>query len=173
MREKAIFGAMKDIWLYRAAGLAAIAAALLHIPGLDTVAGESRVQMLYFIIDVFLTFALIGMFAAWPRFRTVLGALGFAGAIVALLIIRTGPRLAGGAEVYTSGATVFTISMALASLSLLREQGLVRYAAIAWIGSLVVGLAGKALPAIFPGAIILFCIGFLLGGVALLRQKTL
>jgi len=162
---------MKDILLYRAAGVSAIAAALLHIPGLDTAVGESRVQMLYFIIDVFLTFAVFGMFAAWPRFRTALGTLGFVGAIAALLIIRTGPRLAGGAEVYDAGATIFTISLALASLSLVREQGLMRYAAIAWIGSLVVGLAGKALPVIFLGAIILFCIGFLLGGVALLRIK--
>lgn len=173
MPEKAIFGAMKDTWLYRAAGVSAIAAALLHIPGLDSPLGETGKQQLYLVIDVFLTFALIGMFAAWPRFRTVLGVLGFVGAITALLIIRTGPRLTGGAEVYSLGATIFTVSLAIASLSLVREQGLVRYAAIAWIGSLVVGLAGKALPAIFPGAIILFCIGFLLGGAALLRQKTL
>lgn len=162
---------MKDSWLFRVAGVSACAAALLHIPGLDTVVGESRVQVLYFVIDVFLTFALIGMFAAWPRFQTVLGALGFIGAVVALLIIRTGPRLLGGGEVYILGSTVFTISLALASLSLVRDQGLVRYAAIAWIGSLVVGLAAKFAPVLYSGAVALFCIGFLLGGVALLGTK--
>ena len=161
---------MNDKLLLRAAGACAILAALLHIPGLDAAAGDQGKQVLYVAIDVALTFALIGMFVAWPRFRTTLGALGFVGAIVALLVIRTGQRLAPGVDVYMLGSSVFTISLAIASLSLMREAGLVRYAAFAWIATLVVGLIGLAVPAISVAAIILFCIGFVLGGVALIRR---
>jgi hypothetical protein len=164
---------MRDQLLRRIAGFCAIAAALLHIPGLDDLLSDIAKQQLYLVIDVLLMFALIGLFVSFAQFRTIAGVLGFAGAVIALLIIRTGPRLTGGAEVYTFGATLFTISLALASLSLLRAQGLLRYAAFAWIGSLVVGLLGKALPTIFPGAIILFCVGFVLAGLELVRQKTL
>jgi hypothetical protein len=77
---------MADKVLVRAAGLCAIAAALLHIPGLDSAADR---------------------------------------------------------DVYLLGATVFTVSLALASLSLVRARGFVRYAAIAWTGSLAAGLLAK------------------------------
>jgi hypothetical protein len=163
---------MNDRILLRAAGLCAIAAALLHIPGLDTLAGDPGKQFLYVAIDVLLTFALFGLYAGVARFRGVLGTIGFVGAIVALLVIRTGARMLPGADVYALGATLFTVSLAIASLSLVRERGLIRYAAMAWIGSLAFGLAAKVLSAIYPGAIILFCVGFLLAGLALLRAKA-
>lgn len=162
----------REALLLRLAGLAALGGAglrlaaafpALRIPGLS---GEA----LYFTVDLLLSLGLVGLFAGSSRFRTWLGALGFAGALAGFELVRTGARL-GGPDAYQRGSAILGLGLAVAGLALVQGKGLTRYAGGAWLISLAVGLAGSALhwPAGFLVASLLFCLGFALGGVALLR----
>jgi hypothetical protein len=162
----------REAILLRLAGLAALAGAGLRlaaafpatrIPGLS---GEP----LYFTVDLLLSLGLVGLFAGSARFRTWLGVLGFAGALAGFELIRTGDRL-GGPDAYQRGSAILGLGLAVAGLALAQGRGLTRYVGGAWLLSLAVGLAGSALhrPAGFLVASLFFCLGFALGGVALLR----
>jgi hypothetical protein len=162
----------REAALLRLAGLAALACAglrlaaalpALRIPGLGS-------EALYFTIDLLLSLGLVGLFAGSSRFRTWLGALGFAGALAGFELIRTGARL-GGPDAYQRGSAILGLGLAVAGLALVQGRGLTRYAGGAWLISLAVGLTGAALhwPAGFLIASLFFCLGFALGGVALLR----
>ena len=161
-----------DTTLLKLAGLAALTGAALRlatafpnlpIPGLTS-------EAIYFAIDLLLTLGLIGLFAGTARFRTWLGAVGFAGALAGFELIRTGERL-GGAQAYQNSSTILGLSLAVAGLALAKGRGLARYAGAAWLVSLAVGLAGTLAhrPAGFLVASLFFCLGFVLGGLALLK----
>ena len=162
----------QDTLLVRLAGVAALAGAALRlstafpvvrIPGLGA-------EAVYFLIDLLLTIGLIGLVAGVARLRTWLGALGFVGALAGFELIRTGSRLAGP-DAYQTSSAVLAFSLGVAGLALVQGKGLGRYAGAAWLASLAVGAGGAMLhwqPA-FLVASVLFCAGFAIGGVLLLR----
>ena len=162
-----------DVTLVRFAGFCALAGALLRAiaawPDLPLL--EPSIQKLYFGIDLLLTLGLIGVLADTPRLRTWLGALGFAGALAGIELIRTGDQI-GGPGGYSRGTSVLALSLGLVGLVLLiREQGLARLAGLAWIASLIAGLAGSfsGNSQGFLAASLLFCLGFALAGIRLIR----
>ena len=164
-----------DNTFLRLAGVAALVGAALRlgtaIPSL-AIHGLSG-ERLYFTIDLLLSLALVGLFAGVARFRGWLGGFGFVGALAGFELIRTGARL-GGAEAYTRSAAILSLSLAVAGLALVQGKGLVRYAGAAWLASFVIGLAGTVLHRTegFFIASLLFCLGFGLGGAALLAGRT-
>ncbi len=161
-----------DPTLLRLAGFAALAGALLRLvaafPAIQ-ISGLGQ-QSLYFAVDGLLTLGLIGLMAGTDRLRTWLGALGFVGAILGFELIRTGDQL-GGEGGYQRGAAVLSLALAIMGLALVRGQSLVRHAGWAWLASFAVGLAGSLAhqPVGFLAASLLFCLGFAIGGVVLLR----
>ena len=163
MRREAIF--------LRLAGLAALAGATLRIvaavPGLQI--PGLRQELHYFLVDLLLSLGLVGLFAGVPRFRTWLGVVGFVGALAGFELVRTGERL-GGASAYQRSSALLGLGLAVAGLALIQGRGLTRYAGASWLVSLGIGLAGAALrwPPAFPAASMFFCLGFALGGAALL-----
>jgi hypothetical protein len=161
-----------DSILLRLAGAAALLGAALRVAAafpavrLPGLAGEP----LYFAVDLLLMLGLVGLFAGISRFRGWLGTLGFVGALAGFALVRTGARL-GAIGAYERSSAILGLSLAVAGLALLGGKGLARYAGGAWIASLAVGLAGTALhmPVGFLVASLLFCLGFGLGGLILLR----
>lgn len=161
-----------DKILLRLAGLACLTGAglraagafpALHVPGQGT-------EAMYFAVDVLLTLGLVGLFAGIARFRSWLGVVGFAGALAAFELIRTGDRLGGG-DSYQRSASVLGLALAVCGLALVSGKGLARYAGAAWLASLAVGLVGTVLHLTlgFTIASLLFCLGFALGGLVLLQ----
>ena len=161
-----------DRRLLRLAGLAALAGAALRVvaafpsapvPGLTP-------EALYLSVDVLLMLGLVGLFAGVPRFRSVLGAVGFVGAVAGFMLVRTGERL-GGTDAYQTAAAILAGALTVAGVALASGRGLIRWAGAAWIASFAVGLAGTLLhqEGAFLAASLLFCAGFGMGGVVLLR----
>ena len=161
-----------DKVLLRLAGLACLAGAglraagafpSLHIPGQGT-------EAIYFAVDLLLSLGLVGLFAGIARFRSWLGVVGFAGALAGFELIRTGERLGGG-DAYQRSSAILGLALAICALALVGGRGLARYAGVAWLASLAVGLAGTALHLAmgFTIASLLFCLGFALGGLVLLQ----
>ena len=157
-----------------AAGVLSVLAAAVRlatiIPG--WLASPAIAEQIYFGIDLLLTLGLIGMVVELDGFRTPIGMLGFLSALVGLLVIRTGPRLAG-ASAYQAGSALIAIGLAMAGVSLVRTRGLARTAGLAWIASLGAGLiAANGLSVALTAAAVLFCIGFAAGGIALVRETA-
>ena len=157
--------------LIRGAGLAALAGAALRLttafPQLEL--GALPDEAAYLVVDVLLTLGLFGLFCGLPKFRGVLGTLGFVGAVAGIELIRTGERLLG-ASAYETAAAVLSLSLAIAGAALIPAGGLARFVGAAWLASFVVGFAGGlvAWPPAFLIASVLFCVGFALGGGLLL-----
>jgi hypothetical protein len=160
-----------DKILIRLAGLCALGGAGLrvatafpsvHVPVLGS-------EALYLTIDLLLTLGLFGLFAGLSRFRGWLGTLGFVGAVAGFALVRTGERL-GERDAYQLASSVLALGLAIAGLALVGCKGIARFAGVAWLASLALGLVGTAVhwgPA-FQVASLLFCLGFGLGGLALL-----
>ena len=164
-----------DITLVRAAGAAALMGALLRAlaawPALPL--SDTGTQLLYLVIDFLLTLGLVGGFVEMTRLRTWLGTLGFLGALGGILLVRTGDQL-GGEGGYSRATSVLALALAMVGLVLLiRERGFARLAGIAWIASLTTGLAGSfgGISWGFLAASLLFCLGFALVGLRLMRTQ--
>ncbi len=155
-----------DEQLLRAAGLAALAGAVLR--SVFLFAPRLGLEWLYLTVDVLCTAALVGLFAGHQAFRSWVGPIGFVGAMVGFDLIRTG-RLPGGPDPHQPGPTVVAVSLAVCGIALWRAGGLGRWAGLAWISSLLVGVATLLHPSqglLF--GILLFIVGFGLGGLSLL-----
>ncbi len=164
-----------DITLVRCAGVAALVGALLRAlaawPALPL--SDTGMQLLYLVIDFLLTLGLVGAFVEMTRLRTWLGTLGFLGAMGGFLLIRTGDQL-GGEGGYARATSVLALALAMVGLVLLvRERGVARLAGLAWIASLATGLVGSfgGVSWGFLAASLLFCLGFALAGLRLIRTE--
>jgi hypothetical protein len=164
----------EDRALLRLGGAAAIVGGILRLAAAwpDLPLSPAGREMLYFLVDLVLVLGLIGLFGGLPRFRSWLGWMGFVGAVAGFLMVRTGDRLAGPGS-YMIAASVVAAALALAGLSLITAKGLVRYTGAAWIASFLVAMGGVIVkaPGSFLVASLLFCLGFILGGVALVREQ--
>ena len=164
-----------DLTLIRCAGAAALAGALLRAlaawPALPL--SDTGMQALYLVIDFLLTLGLVGAFVEMDGLRTWLGTLGFLGALGGILLVRTGDQL-GGEGGYARATSVLALALGMVGLVLLiRERGFARLAGLAWIASLGTGLAGSfgEVSWGFLAASLLFCLGFALAGVSLIRTE--
>ncbi len=130
------------------------------------------VEIAYLAVDCLLVLALSGMAAGIREFRTSLGLLGYAGAVVGLLIVRSAGRVGDETAVYQLGSEVVALSLAVAGVALMRRKGLARYAGLSWIVSLGLGGAAGLLtqPALLLAAAIFFCVGMILASLDLWGQ---
>ena len=132
----------------------------------------AALEPVYFLTDVLFLGGLLGLYL--PR-RAVLGGAGlasFATAAIGFLIIRSASLF--GAVGYVLGApTVLLGTTALGVL--LAIKGRQRVAAGIWLGALAVAIGGSCcMPAVreFDTAGILYGLGFMAAGIALLREPA-
>ena len=165
----------QDRRLFRAAGLASAAGALLRLAAaVPAVLPDPQAREgLYLSVDLLLLFALFGLFAHEPRLRRGPGVLGFVVAVAGFVLIRTGARV-GVLGDYQAAALVLSVGLSIMGAALLGAGGWVRAAGLAWIAALVMGLAGAALhaPLGFLAASLLFCVAFALVALRLFTRTT-
>lgn len=164
---------MTGAGLLKAGAAAAILGGGLRIftPMLSGVDGVVWTEVLYFIIDVLLLFALLAIYLERLEAFGFLGGLCFAVAIVALASIVGPDPVRWGINFYHLGALV--LSGSLAALAAVMLYGQVhRRAAMFWLVSFAAGLwAFMAISQIgFTIAGILFGLGFVAAGVDMLMR---
>lgn len=129
-------------------------------------------EVLYFVIDVLLLFGLMAIYLMWAERLSSLGLSMFALSTIALASL-VGPNgKIGDWDQYLIGASALSLGLAGFSLSALRVNEL-RLAAYLWLASFASGLLSMLLGAsmAFLLAGILFGLGFITAGVALLRSS--
>jgi hypothetical protein len=161
-----------DTLLLRLAGACAILGAALRLNAAFPTVTIPRLSRegLEFAIDALLVLGLMGLFAGFQRFRTWAAAVGFVGAVLAILLSRTGGRLPLPGGSHHTAATVLALSLAVAGAGLFPGGGVARWMGVGWIAAFAVGLAATLLhwPPGAVAAIALTCAAFALGGAGLL-----
>jgi len=165
-----------DRKLFRALGAAAVLGGSLRIVSafVPWTPGSARLELFYFVIDVFLLFGLMGVYFAH---RARLGIFGF----VAFLVAETGiASIVGpdttllGVDTYAAGVVVIMIGLTLLSIQMLARQVGPRWAPACWIFALLAGIVGaaanKAALGFFAGGIS-FGLGFVGAGLSLFTPE--
>ncbi len=150
-----------------AAGTLRIASALMPV----SIHGD-QVELLYFVIDLLLLFAIVTLYAyLYDR----IGWLGFFGFVIALsgvgMIVGPDGYLYG-VDLYVVGASLLSIGLALLSGTSWLRQALPRWICVTWLISTGVGIGGYAIggsPWLMTVAGITFGIGFIGAGFQIRR----
>ncbi|NOT39879.1 MAG: hypothetical protein HOP13_05245, partial [Alphaproteobacteria bacterium] len=149
---------MNDRSLFRLAGAAAMLGGAMRVATafVPWAPGVAWLEAVAFAIDVLLLFGLMGVYLAH---RAVLGWAGLAAFVLAVIGIASivGPDAAVfGIDTYLAGVHAISVGLAVLGLVMLSAR-VETIAAIFWLASLGVGLAGGF---IGQGAA-----GFLIGGI--------
>jgi hypothetical protein len=164
---------MPTTMLYRLAGVAAILAGLLR--AIDAFAfmfltgGDT--DKLFLVTDIFLLFALIGIYAHEHRAVGWAGLAGFAVALVGIVMVRS----AGASiDAYVYGAATVAVGMAVLGVAMLVGRAAFRVAPILWIVALAAAVPVYWIESdwLFELAGVAFGLGFVAAGVELLRRLT-
>lgn len=161
-----------DRSLVVAGGVLAVVAGLLRLPAsaIDPDATGAAVESLYFAIDVCLLFTLVTAFVAVPSSRSRTGTVGFVvGAVGTGLLIGPEPA-ADGIDVYAIGATAVTLGFALLALAWRQSTVIAPRTRAAFLATLAVGLVASASPIAFAVAGLLFSLGLIDLGRALVAS---
>jgi hypothetical protein len=130
----------------------------------------SKVYILYFAIDLFLLFGVVGLHRSSITEGKILGLVGFVLMVLALLLLiaRDVGVIAAGA--YAAGAGLFSVGLDLFAIQVLRTRQIPSWIPIGWIVSTVVGPIGFFVPSMhlfFALSGLLFGIAFAGAGVAM------
>ena len=168
---------MSDVALLRILGIAAVLGGLLRIGSafVPWAPDVAWLEALYLVIDVLLLFGLMGVYFAY---RALIGVFGFIAFVIAEGGIASivGPdTVAFGIDTYQAGVLVITAGLTLFAIQLLVTRAGPMWAPLAWIASAVIGVGVTAggNPALgFHLGGVLFGLGFVLAGVAMVRTAT-
>lgn len=168
---------MSDVLLFRVLGVAAILGGGLRIASafIPWTPEQAWLEALYFAIDVFLLFGLMGVYVAH---RAQLGAAGLAAFVVAEAGIASivGPDgMAFGLDVYQLGVAAISLGLTALGVVMLIKRAGPPLAAGCWILSFLIGLGATLASqpeAGFVAGGVLFGSGFVVAGVALMRAPT-
>jgi hypothetical protein len=168
---------MSDAVLLRVLAAAAITAGLLRIAFAFVPWAPDLwwLELFYLAIDLLLLFGLMGVFLAY---RAQIGVFGFVGFVIAEAGIASivGPdTVAFGIDTYQAGVLVITVGLTLLAIQLLVTRAGPPWAPLCWIGSAAIGIgatAGGAPELGFVAGGVLFGLGFVGAGVAMLRTAT-
>lgn len=158
---------------YRLAGLCAVLGGLLRLFGpLTPFEGQNQL-ILWLVTDVLLLFGLVGIYGYSRKLLGLTGMLGFAIAVIGVLIVRSSGAEVFGPRTYAYGAVIWTVGMAvLAFPMLLRGVGHM-VAAGFWTLALLIGLfsvlrQGQSWGIAAAG--IAFSLGYIAAGLPLFRK---
>jgi hypothetical protein len=168
---------MSDALLLRILGVAACLGGLLRIGAafIPWAPDVAWLEALALAIDVLLLFGLMGAYLAY---RAQLGVFGFIAFVIAEAGIASivGPdSVAFGIDTYQAGVLTITLGLTLFAIQLLVTRAGPMWAPLAWIASAAIGVGVTAggYPALgFHFGGVLFGLGFVLAGVALVRSAT-
>lgn len=167
---------MDERSLLRALGVAAIVGGVLRI-GSAFVPWEPNVlvlELLYFVIDAMLLFGLMGAYLAARARIGVFGFVAFAIAEIGIAAIVGPDTTAFSVDIYQIAVLVITAGLTLFAIQLLVTRAGPWWAPGCWIASTVVGVgatAGGAPGLGFMAGGVLFGLGFVAAGVAMLRPS--
>lgn len=168
---------MKLESLLRLGGIACVAGGIARIGTALVPAdpGNRALEAAYELIDLLL---LLGLFAIYARWRSVVGRLGFVALVagVAALSFIGGPDADPfGFSTYQVGASILGSSVAALGGCMLAGRGGARLASVLWIASWVVGLLSFVPGSprwLFGVAGALFGAGFVVVGLVLLGTRA-
>jgi hypothetical protein len=145
--------------LRRLGGGAAIAGGVVRIAMAFVVwrPNVAWLEAVAFAIDVLLLFGLMAIYLAQHQSLGGVGLVAFVVAETGIASIVGPDTVAFGIDTYQAGVAVISLGLSLLAIQMLRRRSGSRAAAVLWLSSTVVGLAGGA--AGHPGA------GFVAGGV--------
>ena len=167
---------MNDFALLRLAGIASVAAGATRIGTSFLVWDSTAVwqELLATGIDVLLLFGLMGAYLAHRAALGWAGLLAFVLAEAGIASIVGPDTVKFGVDTYLAGVHAISIGLALLGIVMLTARVEV-LAAVCWIASLCVGLAGGfvgfATEAFMIGGI-LFGLGFVAAGISLLMPAS-
>lgn len=156
----------------RIAGTAAIIAGVLR--AIDAFAfkilATAETDLLFLTTDIFLLFAMLGLYARFGRAVGLAGLAGIGVAIVGIVIMRGG---AGIIDTYILGTAVLAIGIAVLSAAMLAQRAIPRAAPVLWIAGLVIGVISYLLESdwLFETASVVFGAGFVVAGVEMVRLR--
>ena len=155
--------------LLRSSGAAAIVGGALRIaePLLRSALTPASLSFAYFAIDVLLLFGIIGWYAWRADKLGIAGLAGFAIGVAGILVIRSASLF--GAAGYQIGAAALLFGLAVMNApALIRREGPVAPPSL-WLASFMCGLASLVFAQLGVVAGVLFGLGYVLCGLALLR----
>src|SRR4051812_43388739 len=125
---------MSSAALIRLGGLAAVLAGVLRAAAAFLSRMESSVALewLYLLIDVFLLFGLLGVYAYQHAESGIWGAAGFLLTAVGLESIGGPDGHIGAVDIYTAGTTLIGIGLVALAVGSWRSQKLPRYVPALW-----------------------------------------
>lgn len=125
-------------------------------------------EIFYLIIDLCLLFGLLAIYLSEAEKFGWLGFTSFGVAAIGLASIVGPDASLSGIDLYQLGVTVLTIGLAGLSFAMLRA-GIMKSAALYWIGALGFGAMSTAAGSMFIFAIagVSFALGFVSAGVSL------
>lgn len=134
-------------------------------------AEDAGLEALYGLIDVGLTFALLGVYVQTAQRVRRVGLVAFAVALTGLASIVGPDAVMFGIDFYRVGALVFLLGLAGLSVQLMRA-GLMRASAACWMIALALSLSGAATA--FSAAVTIagasLGAGFVLAGMAMMKR---
>jgi hypothetical protein len=163
--------------LFRLSGFAALAGGALRIAAAFPLTENAvTIEWLYTAIDVLLLFGLMGIYLARATRLGFLGLASFAVAIAALSFIGGPDADPFGFSTYEQGAAALAIAMVGLSIAWVRAGERPFAPPICWFASVICVGVLNMIPQIaqygFVLAGVLFGMGFMLAGLALLRRPA-
>jgi hypothetical protein len=160
---------MRTETLFKLSGIAAVLGGGLRLaePLLKRVLEGQQLQLAYFAIDVFLLLGLIGWYGWRADKLGIAGVIGFVAGVFGILIIRSANLFAP--QGYVIGATALLLGLAVMNVpTLMRRDGPI-CPPLLWLAAFVCGMASLAFAPLAIAAGVLFGLGYIFAGVALLR----
>jgi hypothetical protein len=157
------------IVLLRAGGLAAIAGGALRLaePFLRSSLGGRQLQFAYFVIDVFLLLGLMAWYGWRAEKLGMAGMIGFASGVAGILVIRSASLFAP--QGYAVGATLLLVGLVAMNAPALIRRDRPLWPPLLWLAAFLCALASFAYAPLAVVAGMIFGIGYVVAGVALLR----
>lgn len=160
---------MRTETLLKLGGIAALAGGALRVASTFTthLLDPYTLTLTYLVTDVFLLFGLMGWYASRADKLGVNGVVGFAIAVIGILIIRSADLFPGYG--YLIGATALLAGLVVMSIpTLIRRDGPVVAPGL-WLLSFLCGLASIAVAPLAIVSAVLFGAGFICAGIGLLK----
>ena len=134
---------MSRATLVRAGAVAAIIGGVLRAAAsfAPSVGSDVELQLLYFVVDVFLLLGVLGFYELRHEDIGRTGALGFVLALVGLAVVRSSRAIAG-VDLYAVGALTFVSGLMALCVSAWRVKTLAVWVPVAFLASTLAGLVG-------------------------------
>lgn len=168
---------MSDSNLLRLAGAAGFLGGLLRIASVfvGMLLPDTALHLAWIGTDLLLLFGIVGLWAATRAATGAWGVVALVTMVAGLLLVRSSGERIFGPDSYGVAAGVWGLGQAILAATLLATRAGFRVAAILWLTSLALGLAGTRIDLWVDGfgwAGLTFAAGWIAAGFDLMRRRT-